>query len=96
MSSNTRIFLCCITASAGLYVEEVIRVARQELLLECMISLMVNARCDVLCLGQYKLEAANQIQYRELVSRDPILQRHCNVPKVDVFTSSWNLIAVGL
>lgn len=64
----------------GLYVDEVIDVAREELSREC----------------DYVLEAANQKKFRELVAADPDLRQHAIVPDVIddlssrlVLTSEW-------
>ncbi len=50
----------------GLYVDQIIQVAGQELREEC----------------DYLLEAEYQIKYRELVLNDAILRKHVYVPKV--------------
>ena len=34
------------------------------------------------CVGDYRIEAENQMKYRELVLNDPILRKHVNVPEV--------------
>ncbi|KAG5176572.1 protein required for ubiquinone biosynthesis and for respiratory growth [Tribonema minus] len=50
----------------GLFVEEIVEVAREELKLEC----------------DYTLEAANQERFRALVQQDPELSKHVSVPAV--------------
>jgi aarF domain-containing kinase len=50
----------------GLFIDEIIRVARSELAEEC----------------DYSLEAAHQINYRKLVAEDKVLQNHVKVPEI--------------
>lgn len=50
----------------GLFLDNILTVARGELADEC----------------DYQLEAASQTQYRALVASDPILRRHTSVPQV--------------
>lgn len=64
----------------GLYVDEILDVAREELILEC----------------DYKLEAQNQERFKLLVESDPALIPHMSVPGVvsdlssrQVLTSEW-------
>jgi predicted unusual protein kinase regulating ubiquinone biosynthesis (AarF/ABC1/UbiB family) len=55
-----------VRVPAGLFVEEVVEVAREELKLEC----------------NYTLEAANQERFRALVEADPSLAQRVSVPAV--------------
>mmetsp|Transcript_242 Transcript_242/g.294 ORF Transcript_242/g.294 Transcript_242/m.294 type:complete len:641 (-) Transcript_242:146-2068(-) len=60
----------------GLFIDQIMAVAREELLIEC----------------DYFIEAASQIKYRELVLSDVALKRHTAVPQVFTELSSKRVL----
>jgi aarF domain-containing kinase len=64
----------------GLFIDQIIRVASQELAAEC----------------DYLSEAAHQIKYRDLVLADPILSKHVNVPIVYPALSTSRVLTTAL